>query len=119
MSRFLKMKSLAACALIGIFLSPLSAVAFTTSALDNPPTRVVQFGDLDLSQNVGIEALYSRIRSAAREVCEPLDVWSLRRLHEEYHCRKAAIGRAVAELNSPALTAYFLTKSKATAPAFD
>jgi UrcA family protein len=119
MSRFLKMKSLIACALIGIILSPLSAVAFAMSALDNPPTRVVQFGDLDLGQDVGIAALYSRITSAVREVCEPLNVWSLRTLHEERDCREEALGRAVADVNSPSLTTYFLTKRKATAPAID
>jgi UrcA family protein len=117
MSRLLKMKFLAACALTGTFLSPLSAVAYAVSALDEPPTRVVGFRDLDLNQDVGVATLFARIRSAAREVCEPLDNWSLRLLRQQFNCREDAIGRAVADVNSPALTAYFLTKSKAAASA--
>jgi UrcA family protein len=117
MSRLLKMKFLAACAITGTLLSPLSAVAYAVSTLDEPPTRVVNFRDLDLNENVGIATLYTRIRVAAREVCEPLDNWSLRLLRQQFDCREDAIGRAVADVNSPALTAYSLTKSKGTAPA--
>jgi len=112
MSRLLKKKFLIRCALAGILVSPLSAVASSDGKADDPPIRVVQFGDLDLSQDAGIAALYSRIHSAAREVCEPLDVWSLRLLRQRFDCRDAAIGRAVADVNSAALTTYYLTKSK-------
>jgi UrcA family protein len=117
MSRLLKMKFLAAGAFIATYLSPLGAVAYAVSALDEPPTRVVDFSDLDLNRDVGIAALYARIKSAAREVCEPLDVWSLRLLRQQFDCREDAIGRAVADVKSPALTAYLLTKRKAIAPA--
>ena len=117
MSRFMKMKSLAACAVMGTILSPLSAHALAIGALDEPSTRVVDFSDLDLNRDVGIATLYSRIKSAAREVCEPLDDWTLRLIPLGLHCREDAIRRAVADVKSPALTAYFLTKSKATAPA--
>lgn len=117
MPRLLKMKSLAACALMGVILSPLSAVAFTVGTIGEIPARVVSFSDLDLSRDVGVATLYSRIKSAAREVCDPLDVWTLRLLRQKFDCREDAIGRAVADVNSPALTAYFLTKSKTTSPA--
>ena len=117
MSRLLKMKFLAAGVFIATYLSPLGAVAYAVSALDEPPRRVVEFGDLDLNRDVGVAALYARIRSAAREVCEPLDVWSLRMLRQQFDCRENAIGRAVADVNSPALTAYVLTKKKGIAPA--
>jgi UrcA family protein len=113
----MKTKSLAACAVMGTILSPLSAHAFAVGALDEPPTRVVEFGDLDLNRDDGVATLYSRIRSAAREVCEPLDDWTLRLLRRRFDCREDAIGRAVADVKSPALTAYFVTKRKATAPA--
>jgi len=117
MSRLLKMKLLAAAAFIATYLSPLGAVAYAVNALDEPPTRVVEFGDLDLNRDVGVAALYARIKSAAREVCEPLDAWSLRLLRQRFDCREDALGRAVADVNSPALSAYLLTKKKAVAPA--
>lgn len=117
MSRLLTMKFLAAGAFIATYLSPLGAVAYAVSALDETPTRVVGFGDLDLNRDVGVATLYARIRSAAREVCEPLDAWSLGLRRLQFDCREDAIGRAVADVNSPALTAYLLTKKKAVAPA--
>ena len=111
MSGPLKVNCLA-CALAGLLAGPLSAGAYAITSLE-PPARVVHFGDLDLSQQTGAAALYGRIKSAARQVCEPLDIGSLRLLHEEVDCREAAMGRAVGDVNSPALTAYFLTKNKA------
>jgi len=114
MSRLLKKKSLIPCALAGILVSPLSAVASGNGKPDEPPVRVVQFGDLDLSRGAGIAVLYSRLHSAAREVCESSDMWSLRLFRQQADCRDAAIGRAVADVNSAALTAYYLAKSKAS-----
>jgi UrcA family protein len=113
MSRLLKKKFLIPCALAGILVGPLSAVAAGNGKADEPPIRVVQFGDLDLSREAGIAVLYSRLHSAAREVCESSDTWSLRLFRQQTDCREAAIGRAVADVNSAALTTYYLTKSKA------
>lgn len=112
MSRF-KLKFLVPCALAGILASPLSALAAT---LDAPlPSRVVQFGDLDLNRDSGVATLYLRIRSAATEVCDPLDALLVKLLRERFDCRQDAIARAVADVNSPALTAYYLGKNKAIA----
>jgi UrcA family protein len=114
MSRFSKLKFTSACALIGILASPLSAGAYAVNTLE-PPSRVVAFRDLDLSRQAGVTVLYTRIKSAAREVCEPLDAWTLRLLRQDLDCRADAIGRAVADVNSAALTTYYLTKTKARA----
>jgi UrcA family protein len=111
MSGLLKINFLG-CAVAGLVTGPLSAGAYTVRSIE-PPARVVHFGDLDLSRQTGAAMLYGRIKSAAREVCEPLELESLGVLHKEVDCREAAIGRAVGEVNSPALTAYFLTKNKA------
>jgi UrcA family protein len=98
-------------ALAGLAVSPASTFA-GSFGLDEPPTRVVKVGDLDLSQKSGVATLYSRIRSAAREVCEPLDEVSIKLLRERFDCRQDAVARAVADVNSPALTNYYLGKSK-------
>jgi UrcA family protein len=114
MSRLLKLKCLSALALIGAVASPLSAGAYAVNMLE-PPARVVGFKDLDLTRQAGVQVLYTRIKSAAREVCEPLDAWTLRLLRQDLDCRADAIGRAVADVNSAALTTYYLTKTKARA----
>jgi UrcA family protein len=108
-------KILVSFALAGVFASPLSALASMISKLDEPVSRVVRYGDLDLSRDSGVATLYSRINSAARAVCEPLDVMMLRVLRERFDCRQDAIARAVSEVNSPALTSYHLAKTKAIA----
>lgn len=114
MSRF-TVKFLASCALAGLFASPLGALASTVSTLDEPQSRVVAYGDLDLSRDSGVATLYSRINSAARAVCEPLDVVMLKLLRESFDCHRDAIARAVSEVNSPALTSYYSAKTKAIA----
>jgi UrcA family protein len=113
MSGPLKISCLSACGLIGFLAGPLNAGAYAISSLEPPPARVVRYGDLDLSRQPAAAVLYTRIKSAAREVCQPLDTWTLGLLREESDCREAAIGRAVTDVNSPELTAYYQTKNKA------
>jgi UrcA family protein len=114
MSR-LTAKILVPFVLAGVFASPLSALASMISKLDEPASRVVRYGDLDLSRDSGVATLYSRINTAARAVCEPLDVMMLKVLRERFDCRQDAVARAVSEVNSPALTSYYLAKTKAIA----
>jgi UrcA family protein len=106
MSRFIKTIP----CVLAVVASPLTATALQAGPPDEPVKRVVNFSDLDLSRDAGIATLYSRIRFAAREVCEPINDWSLRMDNSD--CRYHAIARAVADVNSPTLTSYYLTKSK-------
>ena len=109
------LKSLASCALLGALASPLSAPAASIGTLDPPPFRIVKFGDLDLHRDAGVAALYSRIKSAAREVCEPMDAATMVLLRLRHDCRQDSIARAIDEVNSPALTSYYWAKTKAIA----
>ena len=112
MSRF-KQQLLASGALLAVLASPLSALAASVATLEEPPaSRVVKYGDLDLSRDAGVAALYSRISSAAREVCEPMDAVIMKMLRVRYDCRQEAVARAVDDVNSPALTSYYLAKTK-------
>jgi UrcA family protein len=81
-------------------------------AADQSPalTKVVNYGDLNLATDTGAKALYGRLNGAAREVCNPLaeDKLALRRWHG---CIDEAIGRAVEEIDSPALTAYHVDQT--------
>jgi UrcA family protein len=100
--------------LVAIAASPLNAFA-ESPGFDQPPARVVRYGDLDLNQKSGVITLYGRIRTAAREVCEPIEDISIKLLRAKYDCRHDATARAVAEVNSPALTDYFADRSGAAA----
>jgi UrcA family protein len=112
MMHSLKLKFVVASLVLGSLASPLGAIALTISRTDDIPSRVVDYGDLDLTRKSGISTLYARINSAAREVCEPLDVWSSKLLRNTFECRREAIARAVGDVNSESLTNYFAERSK-------
>jgi UrcA family protein len=114
MSRLI-LKVLAPCALIVPLSHPVSALAASTANSDEVPARVVRYDDLDLNRNAGAATLYARISIAARAVCEPSDVITVKTLRERAGCRQDAVARAIAEVNSPALTRYYLGKAKALA----
>jgi UrcA family protein len=82
--------------------------AAPSSQLERAPTRVVRFGDLDLGTSRGVKALYVRIRTAAQAVCgeyERPDSLVPSAAFEQ--CVRTAIESAVAQVNVPALAAYY------------
>lgn len=110
MSRF-KLKFILACLFAGLIAGPVGALAASSGRLDDVPSRKVKYGDLDLSRDAGVAALFSRIKTAAREVCEPVDVVFLNLVRQRYNCSQDAIARAVADVNAPLLTSYFVEKT--------
>jgi UrcA family protein len=108
-------------ALTSLFLmSAMSACTevATASAIDNTievSTRRVKFGDLDLSHSQGAAALYTRIHSAARDVCRaPAFIGKFESQNATETCIQHAIDRAVTEVDAPLLTTYYLAKSGRT-----
>ena len=115
MRHLMNTKTAVPCALLAILLGTLSACADVYAA---PPgyevaTRTVKYGDLDLTRSAGAASLYSRIQYAANAVCEPA-VSSIPResILPTRHCVEQSIARAVADVNAPALTSYYLSKTK-------
>jgi UrcA family protein len=90
---------LAACQLAGV------AVADDLSG--EPRKQVVRYADLDLTHAAGAAVLLGRIQAAAREVCEPLrPQWMVSR-----QCMDQALARAVADVNAPMLTDYYIART--------
>jgi UrcA family protein len=110
------MKSAIRWTLLAVFLGSLNAAAAAASADrgDEPPTQRVSFADLDLTRGPGVAALYARIRSAAQQVCGPVDARQLEALTSSHRCTEQAIARAVSDVNAPMLTGYYLAKINAT-----
>ncbi len=75
-----------------------------SAAQEGLPTRIVKFGDLDLSKAAGVKTLYRRIQSAARQVCQLDTVSDVHMMAKEQQCMKRAIDDAVNNVNSPALS---------------
>lgn len=68
-------------------------------------TKSVSYGDLNLNSEKGVAVLYSRLRSAAREVCVPFEGRILSNQMLWSKCYDHALSAAVADINKPAVTA--------------
>jgi UrcA family protein len=72
---------------------------------ETPISKVVRFGDLDLTTLAGAQVLYRRIQAAAEEVCALPIPGSLVTREEERACMRTAIDKAVRRVDSAQLTA--------------
>jgi UrcA family protein len=86
-----------------------TAHAGTTTNANGERELVVKYGDLNLANPEGVSVLYKRLRVAAVRVCEN-DSPYLEKRAEVKRCIADAMERAVARVNSPALTAYAASK---------
>ncbi len=86
------------------------AGAATIALADELPQRTVSFSDLDVSRSAGAAVLYSRIKSAAAQVCDQHGVRSLEAVTSSRRCVDQAIGRAVTAVDVPALTSLYRAK---------
>ena len=102
-----------------INLLPLAALALsglaTAGTPKDIPSVVVKYGDLSLSSKAGIASLHSRIRSAAENVCSPLDsrVLGLREQYER--CVSDAVTQSVAAVGNANLSLYHRYGARAAA----
>jgi UrcA family protein len=115
MRHLMNLKIAVPCALMTIVLGSLSACADAVAASPGyeVATRTVKYGDLDVTRSPGAATLYSRIRHAAQQVCEPASSAEARyAVLLSRHCMEQSIARAVADVNAPALTSYHLSKTK-------
>lgn len=97
--------AVAATLLAGVGLLTGGNPAFasgTESARNAPRSTTVRYGDLDLTRSAGVEVLYSRLRSAARQVCGSAGGRNVRAVKE---CYRGALDRAVIGMDLPALAA--------------
>jgi UrcA family protein len=96
------------------WLVTLAAIACTVGArpalaavpIETTQQVTVKFADLDLSTPEGAQALYGRIKRAARMVCDLDDTEpELIALYRE--CYDDAVANAVAQANRPMLTSLY------------
>jgi UrcA family protein len=94
---------------IAAALAACLAVAGVANAESAPAVRV-SYADLNLSTPQGSRALYTRIVSAANEVCQADDIRDLQAMAARNSCRAAAIAQAVREVGNPALAALYASE---------
>jgi UrcA family protein len=105
------MKTASRYTLLALFVGSLTAFAGAGAHADEPTQRTVRYADLDLSQSAGVEQLYTRIKAAARGVCEPVSIRDLQSVAAANHCMEQAIAHSIAKVDAPALTNYYLAKT--------
>jgi UrcA family protein len=73
---------------------------------DTVPSVVVKYGDLNVRSPAGAQVLLKRIEAAANTACGGApDIRLLRQWASFEECRRSAVARAVAAVDSPMLTA--------------
>ena len=111
------MKMLAAATALVLSVSLGSALSVSASADTNDiPSVTVKFADLDISRPAGATTLYSRIQRAANLLCSAYDRGGFAMQEKFKVCESEAVGRAVAKVESPALTAVYRAKTGAVIP---
>jgi UrcA family protein len=90
-------------------LMSASAVATTETRTDGADdiTVRVPLTDINLSNQAGVETLYQRLQSAARQICGPQQykaAGSLRQVKLNQQCYVKALDRAVSEAGNELLT---------------
>jgi UrcA family protein len=98
--------ALAACLFVG-------AAAIVHAAPANAPRSVtVNYRDLNLTTEAGTQALYARIVSAARSVCEAPDLRRFDEVAAWKECQAQAIENAVRVVDSQRLAAAHLAHQR-------
>ena len=80
-------------------------LAAALSADQDPPTRTINYSDLNIHGTPGARVLYRRIRTAAVQVCIFRDSWDLSIKHLREECVKRAVDEAVRAVPSAELAA--------------
>lgn len=83
---------------------PIVSPAFAADTSDRASVRV-QYADLDLTRDPGVERLYARLRQAADSVCALPGTRDLASRAHEASCRSRALDEAVARVHNARLTA--------------
>ena len=76
------------------------------------PSVVVKFDGLTLDTDSGVNQLYRRIESAARQVCPDGTMRDLSTYQRVEQCRKQAVARAIRQIDNPRLAALHAVRSK-------
>src|SRR5581483_8672169 len=99
--------SIASALAVFAAISGLVPAAKATQLADSLPSKKVYYGDLKLDSPSGVEALYGRIKGAARAVCNEsvTDLVFPEQRVEWQQCFKDSVARAIAQVNNGRLTA--------------
>jgi UrcA family protein len=109
MKTTIKTQSISAASILAAGFIALSAAATVVPAQAAEPaqsyTQIVRYGELNLDSEQGAKVLYTRIRSAAGNVCSSLDGRSFTEKRLWQGCFDKAVASAVVQVNKARVTA--------------
>lgn len=95
-----------ATAFVASILALTTLDARAAAPTDDAYTVTVQFADLDLDREAGVARLYSRIKGAARRVCDQQASDQQETKPTYPVCVRQAVATAVARIDHPRLSDY-------------
>lgn len=113
---FQSTKTLTVVAAVAILASTLTASLAQARVQGEVRSETVRFDDLNLASPAGVQALYLRIRTAARDVCGPSEITGERAASAAWKdCVNASVNQAVRKVDHPLLSAYYSERLRASA----
>lgn len=103
------MKTASILATTVIVVAGIVPVANAGTAYE-PRTEVVQYTTFEATHATGAALLFKRMSSAAQSVCRDLQPRSLSMKEKYQGCVQLALENAVSSLDSPAVTAYTVSR---------
>jgi UrcA family protein len=97
-------------AVVGLFVGSMAS-SIANAHMPPAPTRVVEYADLNVTQQPGAEALYRRIENAARSVCRVDATEPLAYVAQMRTCEEDAVAHAVADADLPMLTGLYAERA--------
>jgi UrcA family protein len=96
--------------LLAAFAAGTAQVTLADTLDPVPPSLHVHYSDIDLANSGGAKTLYERLTTAADIVCAPYKSLELAQQKPYRFCVRQAVSAAVADINSPMLTSYYVSK---------
>ena len=96
--------------LLGSLAGVMAAGAATPG--NDVPAVVVKYSDQSLATQDGVNQLYRRLMSAARQVCPEAPIRDLGAVRQSQQCRDEAVARAIRQIDNPQLAALHASRSK-------
>lgn len=91
-------------ALVTTFAVPAISTAATMNPGRNVNPIIVSFADLNLTQDEGVETLYSRLKVGAKQSCGTVSARQLNLFRSTKECVKTALNKAVESIDNEKLS---------------
>jgi UrcA family protein len=94
------------CSIATIIVLGFAATGVANADPQAPQSLTVQFGDLNLNNAQGVDALFKRIKNAAESVCNEFEGRTLKEKQLYSDCVDTALSTAITRVDRPMLSRY-------------